>query len=163
MRLLKMTRFIVNGWRIYPHPIFRQQYLKLVEDVRRARQADPDNYKSKRATKLLTAMRRMAFEDIPADPSDPKFRQGGTLGDGYRHWRRGKFLQQYRLFFRYSEKDRIIVLAWVNDEDTKRAYESRTDAYRVFAKMLDRGRPPDDWKTLLREAMSAQELPDDNP
>ena len=31
-----------------------------------------------------------------------------------------------------------IVFAWVNDEDTKRAYESGDDAYQVFRKMLDR-------------------------
>ena len=38
----------------------------------------------------------------------------------------------------------MILYAWVNDEDTKRAYESSDDAYRVFRKMLDRGQPPDD-------------------
>jgi toxin YhaV len=150
-----MTEIIVNGWRIYPHPIFRQQYLTFVEHARKAKRVDPENYKSRRAVKFLTAAKRMAFEDIPADPSDPKFRQGATLGEDYTHWRRGKFLQQFRMFFRFSEKDRIIVLAWVNDEDTKRAYESRSDAYRTFRKMLDRGRPPDDWNTLLKEAQVA--------
>ncbi len=37
------------------------------------------------------------------------------------------------------------MLAWVNDEKTKRAYGSRTDAYAVFARMLKNGHPPDDW------------------
>ena len=46
----------------------------------------------------------------------------------------------------------MIVFAWVNDEDTKRAYESSDDAYRVFRKMLEGGEPPDDWETLLVEA-----------
>ena len=46
----------------------------------------------------------------------------------------------------------MIVLAWVNDEDTKRAYESSDDAYRVFRKMLEAGHPPDDWNQLLSEA-----------
>jgi toxin YhaV len=152
---LRTTEFIVNGWRIYPHPIFSAQYLKLVGDVRKAKLADPANYKSKRAAKLLMATDKMAFIDIPADPADAKFRQGGTLGDGYTHWRRGKYLQQYRLFFRYSEKDKIIILAWMNDETTKRAYDSRSDAYRVFARMLGKGHPPDDWATLLTEAQAA--------
>jgi toxin YhaV len=40
----------------------------------------------------------------------------------------------------------------VNDEDTKRAYESGDDAYRVFRKMLQAGHPPDDWNALLAEA-----------
>lgn len=34
----------------------------------------------------------------------------------------------------------------------ERAYESSTDAYQVFHRMLKRGRPPDDWNTLLAEA-----------
>jgi len=46
----------------------------------------------------------------------------------------------------------VIVFAWVNDEDTKRAYESGDDAYRVFRKMLESGHPPDDWKQLLAQA-----------
>jgi toxin YhaV len=44
------------------------------------------------------------------------------------------------------------VFAWVNDEDTRRAYESSDDACRVFRKMLESGHPPDDWSQLLAEA-----------
>lgn len=47
--------------------------------------------------------------------------------------------------------------AEVNDEDTKRAYESSDDAYRVFRKMLGSGHPPDDWDQLLKEAKPAVE------
>ena len=46
----------------------------------------------------------------------------------------------------------MIVFAWVNDEDTKRAYEGSDDAYRVFRKMLESGHPPGDWSQLLAEA-----------
>ena len=58
----------------------------------------------------------------------------------------------YRLFFRYHQASKIIVFAWVNDEDSKQAYGSKTDAYRVFQKMLDNNNPPDDWNILLKEA-----------
>ena len=53
-----------------------------------------------------------------------------------------------------TEPSKVIVLAWVNDddEDTKRAYESGDDAYRVFRKMLASGHPPDDWNQLLTQA-----------
>ena len=40
----------------------------------------------------------------------------------------------------------------MNDEDTKRAYESRDDAYRVFRRMLESSKPADDWAALLAEA-----------
>ena len=46
----------------------------------------------------------------------------------------------------------MIVYAWVNDDDTKRAYESSDDAYRFFRKMLESGHPPDDWDQLLGQA-----------
>ena len=82
----------------------------------------------------------------------PVYRQGATLGDDRKHWFRAKFFQQYRLFFRFHQTSKIIVYAWVNDEDTKRAYDSNTDAYLVFKKMLDRGYPPDEWDELLAAA-----------
>ena len=150
-----MSEISINGWRIYLHPLFLDQQNRLIEEVRKARAADPQNFGSKRCTKILRAMRKVAYGEIPRDPLDPLYRQGNTLGEDYKHWFRGKFLQQYRLFFRFSEKERIIILAWVNDESTKRAYESKADAYRTFRKMLDRSRPPDDWATLLKEAQSA--------
>jgi toxin YhaV len=46
----------------------------------------------------------------------------------------------------------VIVFTWVNDQDTKRAYDSSDDAYRVFRRMLENGHPPDDWNLLLAEA-----------
>ena len=73
-----------------------------------------------------------------------EYRQGGTLDDDRKHWFRAKFFQQYRLLFRYHATAKMIVYAWVNGDDTKRAYESGDDAYRVFRKMLESGHPPDD-------------------
>jgi toxin YhaV len=46
----------------------------------------------------------------------------------------------------------VIVYAWVNDEDTKSAYVSSDDPYRVFRRMLESGRLPDGWDQLLAEA-----------
>jgi toxin YhaV len=89
---------------------------------------------------------------IPQDPTRSEYRQGSTLGDDYKHWFRAKFFQQYRLFFRYHLESKIIVFVWVNDENTKRAYESSTDAYRVFQKMLESGNPSDNWNDLVKDA-----------
>lgn len=46
----------------------------------------------------------------------------------------------------------MIAYAWVNDEDTKRAFERSDDTYRVFRMMLENGHQPDDWDWLLAEA-----------
>ncbi len=71
------------------------------------------------------------------------------MGRGYRHWRRAKIGQRFRLVFRYDSKARVIVFAWVNDEDTLRSAGSRSDPYAEFRKMLDRDCPPDSWDALL--------------
>jgi toxin YhaV len=142
----------VGDWEVYAHPLFLDQLDALTAAVERAREKDPDGYRSGRDAKMLAAILKLAFEDIPADPAHKRFEQGETLGPARKHWRRAKFYQQYRLFFRFSSAARVIVLAWVNDEQTKRAYGSRTDAYAVFAKMLKAGNPPDDWDAFLASA-----------
>lgn len=141
-----------HGWILLAHPLFLDQMDALVRQVEKQKKKDPRNYKKKNSAKRLAAILRLSFEDIPRDPTRSEYRQGGTLGPEYRHWFRAKFFQQYRLFFRYHEKSRIIVYAWVNDDHTLRAYESKNDAYKIFQKMLKAGRPPDDWDTLLEQA-----------
>lgn len=148
----KRAPLVVHGWTIFAHPLFLTQVEALIQKVGLLRQKNPTGYTKKNASKRLAAVSRLAFDIIPQDPTRPEYRQGRTLGSNHKHWFRAKFFQQYRLFFRYHAKTRVIVFAWVNDEDTLRAYESRDDAYRVFRKMLDSGCPPDDWNRLLAAA-----------
>jgi toxin YhaV len=143
---------VVNGWTLYAHPLFLEQVEELIDKVAELQRKDPAGYRQKNATKRLAAIARLAFNVIPQDPSRPEYRQGSTLGDAYKHWFRAKFFQQYRLFFRYDTTAKVLVLAWVNDEDTQRAYDSSDDAYRVFQRMLKGGNPPDDWDELLAQA-----------
>lgn len=143
---------VVNGWTVFSHPLFEQQFSGLALQVTALQNKDPQGYKQKNATKRLAAITRLAYEVIPQDPTRAEYRQGNTLGPDHKHWFRAKFFQQYRLFFRYHVASKIIVIAWVNDDESKRAYGSDQDAYRVFGKMLRDGRPPDNWDTLLKEA-----------
>jgi len=147
----------VHGWTIFAHPLFLAQLDALTLQVEASKARDPAGYLKKNASKRLAAIVRLAFDIIPQDPTRAEYRQGTTLGDDHRHWFRAKFFQQYRLFFRYHAASRIIVLVWVNDEDSKRAYDSRDDAYRVFRRMLESGHPPDGWPALLAEARAAAE------
>ena len=148
----KPAYLAVHGWTIFAHPLFLEQLEALAQQVEVLRTRDPLGYAKKNATKRLTAITKLAFDVIPQNPSRPEYRQGNTLGNEHKHWFRAKFFQQYRLFFRYHAPSKIIVYAWVNNEDTKRAYESSDDAYRIFRKMLESGHPPDDWDRLLAEA-----------
>jgi len=121
--------WVANGWTVFAHPLFLGQLQALTEQVAALQAKDPQGYTRKNATKRLAAIRQLAFEVIPQDPTRPEYRQGNTLGDAHRHWFRAKFFQQYRLFFRFHAASRILVLAWVNDEH-----------------------PPDDWDALLAQA-----------
>ena len=149
---IKPAPLAVNGWTVFAHPLFLRQLESLTRQVETLKKKDPVGYARKNASKRLAAILKLAFEVIPQDPARPEFRQGGTLGSEFKHWFRAKFFQQYRLFFRFHAPAKVIVFAWVNDEDTKRAYESADDAYRVFRRMLDSGHPPSDWGQLLAEA-----------
>ena len=143
---------VINGWTIFAHPLFLDQLELLSQQVEAFRQKDAINFVKKNATKRLAAIAKLAFEVIPQNPARAEYRQGSTLSEDHKHWFRAKFFQQYRLFFRYHAKSKVIIFAWVNDEDTKRACESGGDAYRVFRKMLESGHPPDDWEQLLAQA-----------
>ena len=148
---------VINGWTLFAHPIFLDQLDVLTAQVEALKRKHPAGYVKKNATKRLAAIAKLAFEMIPQDPGRPEYRQGNTLGDEHKHWFRAQFFQQYRLFFRFHAQAKVIVFAWVNDEDTKRAYESADDAYRVFRRMLDSGRPPSDWGQLVAEARAESE------
>jgi len=151
------TPLVVNGWTLFAHPVFLDQLETLTAQVETLKGKDPAGYLKKNATKRLAAIAKLAFEVIPQDPTRSEYRQGNTLGDAHKHWLRAKFFQQYRLFYRHHAGAKVIVYAWVNDEDTKRAFESADDAYRVFRRMLDSGRPPSDWRQLLAEAYAHTE------
>jgi toxin YhaV len=148
----KPTPLVIHGWTVFAHPLVLAQIEVLTQQVEAFKRKDPLGYVKKNASKRLAAITKLAFGVIPQDPTRPEYRQGDTLGDGYKHWFRAKFFQQYRLFFRYHAPSKVIVFAWVNDEDTKRAFDRSDDAYRVFRKMLESGHPPDEWNQLLDEA-----------
>lgn len=147
-----MEYIVVNGWKIYFHDCFLKQHAELAAKVEKLALAKPAEYKSKRETKHLAGITRVIVDKVAADPLNPAYRHGGAIGGGYRHWLRVKFGHQYRLFYRCSEEHKAIVIGWMNDEDTLRAYGSKTDAYNTFAKMLKAGDPPDDWDELLGQA-----------
>lgn len=147
-----MSALVVNGWTIYAHPLFLEQVSVLTARVRRLQAKHPLEYQNRATTKRLAAIVKLALEDIPTNPADAQYRQGKTMGSAHTHWYRAKFYQQYRLFYRFHQASKTIIYAWVNDETTKRAYGNKTDAYSVFAKMLEQGDPPTTWKALLEAA-----------
>lgn len=123
----------VNGWALYAHPCFQETYDALVAEVETLKGKDPENYQRKAATKLLAVVHKVIEEHITVNPSSPAFRHGKSLGSGKnKDWSRVKFgAGRYRLFFRYSEKEKVIILGWMNDENTLRTYGKNRCLYRI--------------------------------
>jgi toxin YhaV len=138
-----------HGWTLYLHPFFQHQLEKLTAQVETLQAKDPLRYKEQSATKLLATINHHIHEIIPRDPNAAVFRQGNTLGADNRQWFRAKFHQRYRLFFRFSSQEKVIVYAWVNDENTLRKAGSKSDPYAVFRAMLNAGNPPSTMAELL--------------
>lgn len=134
------------------HPLFEEQLRRLVEQVDALARKDPKGYREQPAAKLLTTIYRHVTEIIPKNPNAAEFRQGNTLGADNRHWFRAKFHERYRLFYRFSSKEKVIVYAWVNDERTLRKSGSKTDPYSVFRSLLESGDPPNTMEQLLKRA-----------
>lgn len=142
----------VNGWLLLFDSLFLDQLHQLENQVRDLKAKRPHSYNQTNSFKRLNAINHLVFTAIPANPAAPEYRLGGALGANNRHWFRAKFYQQYRLFFRFDTKAKIIIFVWVNDESTLRAYESKNDAYLTFRKMIEAGNPPDSWAQLLDRA-----------
>lgn len=145
------------GRRLFQYPLFEDQLRQLTERVEQLSITQPETFKEHPKTKLLATIRRYITEIIPRDPTAPEFRQGNTLGPDNRHWFRAKFHQRYRLFFRFSTKEKVIVYVWVNDEFNLRKGGSKTDAYEVFKSMLEAGDPPRTLEALLQRAREMRE------
>jgi toxin YhaV len=139
-------------WSLLFHQCLLEQLERLKKASDKALAANPDTARTNANVKLYAALAKLILEAIPGDPAREEYRQGNTMGPDYRHWRRAKIGRRFRLFFRYDSGTKVIVYAWVNDANTLRAEGSQHDPYVVFQSMLDRGNPPDDWDTLLRQS-----------
>lgn len=138
-----------HGWNLLFHDCLIEQLQKLHGAVERAQAQDASGFESNANVKLFNALSRLMLETVPSDPNREEYRQGNTMGPAFRHWRRAKIGRRFRVFFRFDSRSKVIIFAWVNDENTLRSSGSKTDPYAVFQKMLQRGHPPDDWAVLM--------------
>ena len=139
-------------WKLYVHPAFSEPFDALTGEVEHLAVADPKGVVEHPKAKLLKRIVDIIETEIPRDPGAAEYALGNTLGPAHRHWRRAKFLGLFRLFFRYSSQARVIIYAWVNDENTLRTAGGRNDPYAVFGALLRKATPPDGWDELLKEA-----------
>lgn len=140
---------LVDGWQIYFWQGFRLQLTEFEKILEKLRARNPRDWRKNKTAKFILRVFRIILEEVPRDPANAVYRQGLTLGSGHKHWRRVKFAERFRLFFRYGLEEKIIVFVWLNDENTQRKAGARTDVYSTFKAMLERGKPPNSWSDLL--------------
>lgn len=137
-----------HGWSLLIHPLLLGQIEKLTDAAEQEYAKDQDG-EAGGTTKLLGHLLDLMFDKIPLRPGDRIYRAGKSLPDDWFRAKTGG--GRYRLFYRFDSTSRLIVYAWVHDENNLRTYGSRTDAYAVFRDMVADGDPPKDW-TGLRAA-----------
>jgi toxin YhaV len=120
----------------------------LIRSVTKQRAATPATPPASPEATVLAALVRVIRDHIARDPNAPDHRLRQPLGA----WRRVKFLGRLRLFYRFSSAHRLVVVTWLNDENTLRKEGASTDPYVVFAGMLARGEVPEDWDALVAGA-----------
>jgi len=110
-----------HGWTLLFHECVIGQLQRLHAAAKRAESKGSQRFEHNANVKLFRALSQLMIEAIPSDPSHSEYRQGNTLGTAYRHWLRAKIGRQFRLFFRYDEREKILIYAWVNDKQTLRS------------------------------------------
>ena len=144
-----------NGWSIFFGEIFARQWIGFRARTRELKGSLPaDQFAAHPDVKLFAALVAIVHEVVPQDPSAKEFRLGKSLGS-HADWRRVKrhgLPNRWRLFFRFSSVEKVIVFVWLNDDATVRKEGAQTDVYKVFKAMLDAGQPPSDLDELLRKA-----------
>lgn len=116
-------------------------------------------YQQHPKTKLLASVYQSMTDTVPANPADPMFRLGHTLGKSSGNWRRVKkgLPQRYRLFLVFASHPlAVVVYAWLNGEDTLRKKGRRTGVYEVFKRMLERGDVPSTIDELITGSIAAK-------
>ncbi|WP_163065986.1 type II toxin-antitoxin system YhaV family toxin, partial [Acinetobacter baumannii] len=91
-----------HGWKLYRASAFAETFDQLQAEVTRLATERPADVASHPKAKLLARIRDLIFDEIPSDPNAHVYGLGKTLGAAHRHWRRAKFLQRFRLFFRFD-------------------------------------------------------------
>ena len=132
---------IVNAWKLYYFSLFKKLLDDLEDEVEQLRIKNPNGFTSHPKFKLLKGLYKNIKQLIPEDPEANRFWLGKTLGDKHANWRRTKIYlpPRYRMFFQFSSTDHSIVYVWFNDHTTLRKDGSKTDVYRVFQQMLEKG------------------------
>ncbi|PSB06662.1 endonuclease [Pleurocapsa sp. CCALA 161] len=144
----------INGWTILFHPLFNDQWQKLLHLVKSLRSRLPtDDFVKHPQVKLFKALTVGIEEKIPNDPKSSYFALRKPL-DKYSRLKKMGLPNRYRLFFKVFPQQKVIIILWLgfprkegDKKDCPKGY--RFAYYRVFAKMVKKGQFPLSLKDLI--------------
>lgn len=143
-----------QGWQIYFHPLFFQQWEDLRQRVIRLKQKlEPAQFVRHPDAKLLKAIDGGIREKIPQDPLASHFALTGSLRRFSRLKKMG-LPHRYRLFFRVFPAQQSIVILWLG---FPRKEGDKKDCYTVFEKLVKRGDFPTNMQDFLQILESSQD------
>lgn len=149
---------VQNGWKLFYHPVFGDRYAELRDRVRvLKKQLRSDEFVRHPDVKLVAAVRRVVLEIIPENPNRPDF----WLKDELAKFRRVKHYglpDRYRLFYVFSEQQKVVIVLYLNESGTLRKQGAKTDPYEVFGELLRSGQIGADFEGNLALWKSARKL-----
>jgi len=157
---------IVNGWRIFFHPIIADRFRLLRAEAERLKRSLPDDqYRAHPRVRLLASVVRIVREIAPENPNAPDFQ----LRDDLAKFRRAKdrgLPERYRLFWVFSSQSKTIIYLYLNDQDTLRKAGGKNGPYEVFKKLIRQGKIGTDFavnRQMIDEESRAQNPPESPP
>lgn len=148
-----MSPIICNEWKIFFHPLFNQQWVTLVEKVKKLKtKLKPEQFVTHADVKLLKAINVGIREKIPQDPFASHFVLQKPLHK-YGRLKKMGLPSRYRLFFRAFKEAKIIVIFWLG---FPRKEGDKKDCYQVFFKKVASGDFPEDVESLIAEIQAEE-------
>jgi len=131
---------VQNGWKLFYHPVFGDRYAELRDRARALKKQLPRNeFVRHPEVKLVAAVRRVVLESIPENPNRPDFWLKGDLAK-FRRVKRYGLPDRYRLFYVFSEQQKVVIVLYLNERGTLRKEGAKTDPYEVFGELVRSGR-----------------------
>ena len=141
-----MKPISINGWDIYFHELFEQQYIELRGKVKKLQgKLNKQELRLHSDVKLFQAVVNLIYQTIPNNPFADYF----VLKDSLKRYSRVKkkgLPNRYRLFFKVFKREKKIVILWLG---YPRKEGDKKDCYKIFSKMVCRGEFPLNIEQLL--------------
>lgn len=142
---------VVNGWKLFFHPVFGDRYEALKNRGKQLKGALPDAaFKQHPEVKLWAAVRQIISVTVPADPNRQDFWLKSNLGK-FRRVKGYGLPERFRLFYVFSQDAKTVIYLYLNESGTLRKQGAKTDPYEVFADLVESGRIGKDFEENIKQ------------